>query len=407
MPAVEGAHRVDPVEVLHVLPDFRVGQALIRHREVVELLQHHLGIGVGLEHFLRSLEPFREPVVAAPLRDPRDIGPELPALADRMAGEALAFEGEFPGDGFGIGRHGFGSRQVVMLELPLLGLDGGRDQADRSLRGVGEVVIDHDVGAVLRDHEFHDRAVGRAEQHRLHAAELVVRIALEPHPVEDRSDHVKARSLARTDVEHVEAHALPGFGCERLLDHAVVRPVEYGMGRLRRSQPVAVEHVERRPADLPLLRVWLRVELALHDHVFAIDPGGIAAARLDHHRPVHARGDVLENHRRAAVIHEDARIIERELELDRLARRDRSVLVLGRDHRRVEIHRMHHRRGGELHAGHGLVAAVGHAELDPVSDPRAHRRPRYLVTESPGAEFHPRCDLDDLVRGIEAHFLHR
>src|SRR5205809_5553703 len=40
------------------------------------------------------------------------------------------------------------------------------------------------------------------------------------------------------------------------------------------------------------------------------------------------------------------------------------------------------------------------------SDPRAHRRPRYLVAESPGAEFHPRSDLDDLVRGVEAHLLH-
>src|SRR5262249_60153716 len=58
--------RVDPVEVLDVLLDLRVAEALIRHRQVVEFLQHGLCVGIGLGHLLRRLQPSRQPRVAAP-----------------------------------------------------------------------------------------------------------------------------------------------------------------------------------------------------------------------------------------------------------------------------------------------------------------------------------------------------
>src|SRR6185436_11367540 len=110
-----------------------------------------------------------------------------------------------------------------------------------------------------------------------------------------------------------------------------------------------------------------RIELALDDCVLAVYLGGIAAARLHDHHAVHTRCDMFEHHRRAAVIHEHAGIIRGELEADGLSRRDGAVLVLRRHHRRMKVHRMHHRRGRYLHAGHRLVGAVGHRELDAVA----------------------------------------
>lgn len=68
------------------------------------------------------------------------------AAGDRMAGKALRLEIElalhFLGAG-GIRRR----RQVVVLGRRLLGLHARLDQADRALRRVREVVVDHDVGA--------------------------------------------------------------------------------------------------------------------------------------------------------------------------------------------------------------------------------------------------------------------
>jgi hypothetical protein len=100
------------------------------------------------------------------------------------------------------------------------------------------------------------------------------------------------------------------------------------------------------------------------------------------------------------VVHEHARIIEDELELDRLARRDGAVLVLRRHHHGVEVHRVHHRRrrqsrrargvvavrrsgspraGVELQRADRLVAAVGHHELGAIAHARADRRSGHLV----------------------------
>ena len=81
---------------------------------------------------------------------------------------------------------------VVVFEFARGRLNYGGHQPDRALRGVGEVVIDNDVGAVLEDHELDDGRAGRTQQHGLHAAELVVRIAVHPRAVEDRADHVEA-----------------------------------------------------------------------------------------------------------------------------------------------------------------------------------------------------------------------
>ena len=203
------------------------------------------GILVAGEHFLGRLEPALQPVIVAPLCDTGKVRAQLLALPDRVAGEALALERKLAGDGIGGLGCGLGSRHVVVFEVFLRGFCAGRDQADGALRCIGEVMVDHDVGTFFRDHEFDDGAVRRTEQHRLHAAELVVGIALEPDAVEDGADDVKARRAAGADVEHEQAHALAGFCRQRLLHHAVVLAVEYGVGRLRLAHVVAIQHVER------------------------------------------------------------------------------------------------------------------------------------------------------------------
>src|SRR4051812_31583952 len=53
--------RVEPLEVLDVLPHFRIAEVLIRHRHVVELLQHRLRVRIGLQHLLGRFQPAREP----------------------------------------------------------------------------------------------------------------------------------------------------------------------------------------------------------------------------------------------------------------------------------------------------------------------------------------------------------
>src|SRR4029453_6432809 len=125
------------------------------------------------------------------------------------------------------------------------------------------------------------------------------------------------------------------------------------------------------------------IELALNDHVFAVHLGGEAGARFDDDGAVHSRGDVLQYHRRPAVIHEDAGVVEDELKLDGLPWRDRAVLVLRRHHGRVEVHRVHHRRCRHAHAGHGLVATIRHREADLVAHAGTDRWSWHLVAEGP------------------------
>src|SRR5205823_10885854 len=98
-------------------------------------------------------------------------------------------------------------------------------------------------------------------QDSLHGAGLVVRGALDPGAGENRADDVETRSLAGTDVQHMQSQPLAGFGSKRLSYHAVVHAVEDSVGRLRSAQPVAVEHVQRGTVDLALARIGLGIEL--------------------------------------------------------------------------------------------------------------------------------------------------
>src|SRR5262245_54688334 len=127
-----GGLGVDPLEILQVLPDLGVAQALVWHRDVVVLLEHRLCVGIGRQHFLRLLQPAREPCAAAPLADAGQVGAELAPFADRVAGEALALEGELAGDRIGVGRRRRRGH-VVVLEVLRRRLGRGRDEADRSL----------------------------------------------------------------------------------------------------------------------------------------------------------------------------------------------------------------------------------------------------------------------------------
>ena len=269
------------------------------------------------------------------------------------------------------------------------------------------MVVHHDVRTRLGNQHFNDRAVARTQQHGLHAAHLVIGITFHPDPIKNGADDVEARRFAGPHIQHKQAYAVTRFGRQRFFHHAVVAAVENGVIGLRGFKFLTVQHVERGTVHLAAVRIGFDVKLALNNDVLAIGLGWIALTRLHNHGAVHARGNVFQNHRRAAVVHEHARVVERELELDRLARRDGPVFVLRRHHGRMKIHRMHHRCGRQRHAGDSFVAAVGHAEADFVAHPCAYRRPWHLITKSPGTELHTGCDLDDLVGSVELHQLER
>ena len=324
-----------------------------------------------------------------------------------MAGQTFALEVLFGLCHLRIFGRGTGFHIVVLHVHRRFGRQRG-NQADSALRRVSKVVVDHDVGAVLGDHHFHDRAVARTQQHRLHAQHLVGRVAFDPDLVKNCPDHMKARGFARPHVQHKQAHPLARLGLQRLFHHAVVDAVEHRVIGLRRAQALGVEHIQRRATHLAPRGVGLDVKLTLHHQVLAVRLGRVALARLDDERAVHARCDVLQNHRRTAVVHEDAGVVELEIELNRLPRGDGAVLVLRRHHGGMEVHGMHHGRGHHHQAaGHGLVAAVGHAEVNRVPHPRADGGAGHLVAKSPGAELHARCELNDFVGGIELHPLDR
>ena len=84
---------VGPLEVGDVLLDLVVAQPLVGHRDLL-LLEHRLGLRVALQHLLGRLQPAREPGLIAALGDAEQVGAELVAARDRVAGQALRFEGE-------------------------------------------------------------------------------------------------------------------------------------------------------------------------------------------------------------------------------------------------------------------------------------------------------------------------
>src|SRR5581483_12527522 len=103
------------------------------------------------------------------------------------------------------------------------------------------------------------------------AAQLIVRVAVEPYTVEDRAHDVKAGCVRRSDVQHEQPYALARLRLQRLVDETVVAAVEHGVGRRLGAYAITIEHVERHTIDLALLRVELGVELALDDRVLAVD----------------------------------------------------------------------------------------------------------------------------------------
>src|SRR5439155_993626 len=94
-------------------------------------------------------------VTHASLGYPHHVRPELLALADGVAGEALALEVEFALRRLGFGRRGE-RLQVVVLDLRGVGLHRRRDEPDRALRGVGKMMVDHDVVAIFVDDKLDD-----------------------------------------------------------------------------------------------------------------------------------------------------------------------------------------------------------------------------------------------------------
>ena len=198
----------------------------------------------------------------------------------------------------------------------------------------------------------------------------------------------------------------PGFAGSGLVDHAVVAAVEHRVGRRLGAHAFAIEHVKRLAVDLALLRIELGVELALHHRVFAIDLGRIAVARLDDHHAVHARRDMLEHHRRAAVIHEDAR--------DSWRVNSKLIVCPGAIERYLSC-------GETIAAWKSIECIIGAAITckpgtgsslrlvieNLMRSPTRARTDgsRNLVAEGPGAELHARRDFDDLVRRVESNFL--
>src|SRR3546814_12120182 len=88
------------------------------------------------------------------------------AAANGVTGETLRFEIELALNRLRI-RWRRGGGHVVMLNA-VFRLATRVDDTDRPLRGVGEMVIDHDVAARLRDDELDDSAAARTKQDGLH-----------------------------------------------------------------------------------------------------------------------------------------------------------------------------------------------------------------------------------------------
>ena len=106
-----------------------------------------------------------------------------------------------------------GHRRLEPRELA--GFRPHLNATDRTLLGIGELVIDEKVLALFGNDEFNDGAAAGSERDRLHASPFVLGVAFVPAAVEYRPDDVAAGPVVRPDVEQIQTYGLSGVGGER------------------------------------------------------------------------------------------------------------------------------------------------------------------------------------------------
>ena len=271
------------------------------------------------------------------------------------------------------------------------------DEPDGAEPGVGERVRDERVQPGVGDVQLEHRAVARRDVVGLQAVEGVRRIPGWIGQVEHRPDHVERVRQGGAGVHHPDPEWLVRSDLERCRLVLIRDAVEHDVLRVDREHAVQiafVQTVDRLGAGIELARD--QDELPLRRQVIG----------LDDDRAVHPVGDVLQDGRDAAVVHEDAGEHRDPIERPGVPRVDGLIVAVERRlprvrkigprrHRRVEIDRV-------LHPDR---AGVREGEMDRVAEMDADHGGRRGPVERPHVVPDARCDLlDGLLRGqVDVH----
>ncbi len=139
---------------------------------------------------------------------------------------------------------------------------------------------------------------------RLHALQIVGRIAAFVHVVPDLTDRVERGELVRSGVDEIDPDAFTRFGIEFppaghkgvILEDAAVE---------HHTVVLSIEH------GLDIVRVLKK--LRLHQHIFTIRLGpDLRIFRIDDDGAEHPARDMLDHGRGTAVVEEHPRLLRRE-----------------------------------------------------------------------------------------------
>src|SRR5579884_713008 len=208
------------------------------------------------------------------------------------------------------------------------------DDAERALAHAGEGVGDEWIEAGLWDRQFHYHAAAGWNGDGLVADLMVGRVAIGIGVAEDGPDHMEGREESRPGVDDEDADALPRLrrqrGCLILVDVAVENDIVGNAG---------IEF--GRVGGIRTIGQLRGVELALHQHVLL--SGRPALRWIDDNGPVHAVGHVIDDGRRATVVHEDAGIVSLPVKGEALAGSNFLIVDVPGRLGGVEVNRVRHR----------------------------------------------------------------
>src|SRR5215216_4844944 len=91
---------------------------------------------------------------------------------------------------------------------------------------VTKSVVDEWVGAWFVERKFDNRAIAWADRDRLETNLLVLGIAVDQHPVEDRADHMETRPRVRASVHDEDANRRVHFNGDRVVGILVCIAIE-------------------------------------------------------------------------------------------------------------------------------------------------------------------------------------
>ena len=135
-----------------------------------------------------------------------------------------------------------------------------------------------------------------------------------------------------------------------------------------------------------------QVRLVLHQHILVVHR--IHILRVDHHRPVHARGHVQAHGRSRAVVQPDAGAGRLKTVHQFLTRGDGFHRIIGGDHARVEIKRMPHR------------PVIFKGNLKNVTQFAVQNRAHIRAVERPRLHVHPGGDFAVKLLHVHGYFVH-